>query len=119
VLVTPPPSRELRVVSGSVVQVELPLGQPQSLLAVPRDALIIRADGQSVYRVGADNKVTRVAVTPGVADGEWIAIEGALEGADSVVVRGGENLHDGALVKVVGRRTQWSEPASSVAPSAS
>lgn len=117
VLVELPPARELRLVSGSVVQVELPLGQPQSLLAVPRDALIIRADGQSVYRVGADNKVSKVAVVSGIADGEWVAIEGSLEDADRVVVRGGENLHDGAQVKVIGRKTWDAETGAQASPS--
>ena len=111
VLVELPAARDLRLVSGSVVQVELPLGQPQTLLAVPRDALIIRADGLAVYKVGADNKAVRVAVTPGVADGEWIAVDGALGDDDRVVVRGGENLHDGSVVKVVGRRDTWGSEA--------
>jgi len=112
VLVDLPPARE-RLPSGSIIQVELPLGEPQALLAVPRDALIIRAEGLAVYRVGPDNKVQRAAVTTGIADGDWIAVEGPLLATDMVVVRGGENLHDGATVKVVGTRTAWTRsPAS-------
>jgi hypothetical protein len=113
VLVDLPPPRDLPLSSGSVVDVELPLGQPTSLLAVPRDALIIRSDGLAVFRVGTDNKAQRVAVTTGIADGDWVAVDGALGQADAVVVRGGENLHDGALVKVVGRRTTWQTAGSS------
>jgi len=112
VLVDLPAARN-KLTSGSVVQVELPLGDPQALLAVPRDALIIRADGLAVYRVGADQKAQRVAVTTGVADGAWIAVEGALAAADTVVVRGGENLQDGAPVKIVGTRTAWTSPVAS------
>lgn len=104
-----------RLSSGSVVQVELPLGEPQALLAVPRDALIIRADGMTVFRIGLDNKAERIAVKPGVADGDWVAVEGGLLASDTVVVRGGENLQDGATVKIVGTRTSWN---SSPAPSA-
>jgi RND family efflux transporter MFP subunit len=115
VLVDLPSRAEPRLASGSVVQVELPLGEPQALLAVPRDALIIRAEGLAVYRVGPDNKAERVAVTTGIADGDWVAVDGALLASDTVVVRGGENLQDGALVKVIGTRTPWnSSPASPV-----
>jgi RND family efflux transporter MFP subunit len=111
VLVDLPPRG--RLPSGSVIQVELPLGQPQSLLAVPRDALVIRADGLAVYRVGPDNKVQRLTVTTGIADGDWVAVEGMLLASDTVVVRGGENLHDGASVKIVGTRTSWNSSALS------
>ena len=113
VLVDPPSVRGTRLPSGSVVDVELPLGQPQSLLAVPRDALVIRAEGLAVFRVGPDNKVQRLAVTTGVADGDWIAVEGMLLASDTVVVRGAENLHDGASVKIVGTRTSWNSSAVS------
>jgi RND family efflux transporter MFP subunit len=110
VLVDLPPARE-RLPSGSVIQVELPLGEPHALMAVPRDALIIRAEGLAVYRVGPDNKVQRMTVTTGISDGDWIAVEGQLLISDTVVVRGGENLHDGATVKVIGTRTAWSSSA--------
>jgi RND family efflux transporter MFP subunit len=112
VLVDLPRAGEARLSSGSVVEVELPLGEPRALLAVPRDALIIRADGLAVFRVGQDNKAQRLAVTTGIADGEWVAVEGALLPSDSVVVRGGENLQDGATVKVIGTRTAWNSPVS-------
>jgi len=106
--------------AGSVVQVELPLGEPQALLAVPRDALIIRADGMAVFRIGTESKAERVAVTTGIADGDWVAVEGSLAANDAVVVRGGESLHDGAAVTVVGTRTAWNtssaSPSSRLAP---
>lgn len=117
VLVDLPPRG--RLPSGSVIQVELPLGEPQSLLAVPRDALVIRADGLAVFRVGPDNKVQRLAVTTGVADGDWIAVDGPILASDTVVVRGGENLQDGASVKIVGTRTTWNSSSTTVSPSRS
>lgn len=104
---------------GSTVPVALPLGTPRAQMAVPRDALILRADGTSVYRVKADT-AERLAVIPGVADGDWVAVTGALEPGERVVVRGGENLQDGAPVKVVGVRDTWatSSGASASARSA-
>jgi RND family efflux transporter MFP subunit len=113
VLVDLPALRDVRISAGSVVEVELPLGQPQSLMAVPRDALILRAEGLTVYRVGAGDKAERIAVTTGVADGDWVAVNGGLASGDTVVVRGGENLHDGASVKVIGTRTGWHSSSDS------
>lgn len=85
---------------GALVHAELPLGTPQQLLAVPRDALIIRAEGMTVFRI-RNEKAERVAVKPGIADGEWIAVDGLLTPGDSVVVRGGESLHDQDKVQIV------------------
>jgi RND family efflux transporter MFP subunit len=85
---------------GTLVHAELPLGSSQQLLAVPRDALIIRAEGMTVFRV-RNQKAERVPVTPGVADGDWVAVDGTLAPGDSVVIRGGESLHDQDEVQVV------------------
>jgi RND family efflux transporter MFP subunit len=85
---------------GALVRADLPLGTPQQLLAVPRDAVIIRADGMTVFRV-RNGKAERIPVKPGVADGDWIAVDGGLTPGDTVVVRGGESLHDQDKVQVV------------------
>jgi RND family efflux transporter MFP subunit len=91
------------LVSGNTVQVELPLGEPQRRLAVPRDALIIRADGLYVYRVAAGERAERLRVEAGVADGDWIAVSGGkLAHGERVVVRGGETLRGGERLQVVG-----------------
>jgi RND family efflux transporter MFP subunit len=88
--------------AGNTVQVELPLGEPQRRLSVPRDALIIRAEGLYVYRVSSDLRAERVDVKAGMADGEWIAVDGKLAAGDQVVVRGGELLRGDEKVQVVG-----------------
>jgi len=95
------PTSGLSLAAGNSVRVELPLQAPSQALAVPRDALIIRAEGLSVYKVGSDNKAQRVPVKTGAAQGKWIAVDGALAPADAVVVRGGESLHDGDPVQIV------------------
>lgn len=90
------------LVSGNTVEVELPLGEAQQRLAVPRDALIIRADGLYVYRVGGERRAERVSVEAGVADGDWIAVSGDLRDGDQVIVRGGETLRGGEQLQIVG-----------------
>lgn len=88
--------------SGNTVEVELPLGEPQRRLAVPRDALIIRAEGLYVYRVDEGQRAERIGVEAGVADGEWIAVSGGLQSGDQIVVRGGELLRGGEKLQVIG-----------------
>ena len=101
VLVKAPPVEGL-LAPGNTVQVVLPLGTPQRRLSVPRDALIIRADGLFVFRVTPDLTAERVEVKSGTADGDWIAVDGKLSAGDTVVVRGGELLRGSEKVQVVG-----------------
>jgi multidrug efflux pump subunit AcrA (membrane-fusion protein) len=68
----------------------------------PRDALVIRAEAIYVYRVNGDQRAERIVVKPGIADGDWIAVEGALAPNDKVVVRGGESLRGNDKVQVIG-----------------
>jgi RND family efflux transporter MFP subunit len=96
------PSVDGLLASGDTVQVELPLGDPQRRLAVPRDALIIRVEGLHVYRITPALRAERVAVTAGLADGDWIAVDGPLSAGDRVVVRGGELLRGDEKVQIVG-----------------
>ncbi len=96
------PSVDGLLAAGNTVQVELPLGEPQRRLSVPRDALIIRAEGLYVYRVSNELRAERVDVKAGIADGEWIAVDGKLAAGDEVVVRGGELLRGNEKVQIVG-----------------
>ena len=101
VLVKAPPVDGL-LAAGNTVQVRLPLGEPQRRLSVPRDALIIRADGLFVVKVGGEQRAERVSVKAGIADGDWIAVDGSLREGDSIVVRGGETLRGNEKLDVVG-----------------
>ncbi|WP_411816089.1 efflux RND transporter periplasmic adaptor subunit [Hyphococcus sp. DH-69] len=85
---------------GSAVRVHLPSAIPQRVTAVPRDALILRADRISVFVVGEDNLAKRVDVELGTAEGEFIEVMGDLEPGQNVVIRGGERLREGQPVTI-------------------
>ena len=101
VLIKAPPVEGL-LAAGNTVQVQLPLGEPQRRLSVPRDALVIRADGLYIVKLNGEQRAERVAVKAGVADGDWIAVDGTLKAGESVVVRGAENLRGNEKLDVVG-----------------
>ena len=90
-------------VIGEAVRVALSNGQRSVSTAVPRDALVLRDDGVSVFVVGDDSVAQRVQVRTGAGSGHYIAINGAIADSDRVVVRGAENLRDGQEVKVLQR----------------
>ena len=87
---------------GQPVRVALPTAKVETVLAVPRDALVLRRDGAFVFRVDAESKAQRMAVKLGVASGEWVAVSGELNAGDRVVIRGGERLRPGSAVNVLG-----------------
>ncbi|GAA0721909.1 efflux RND transporter periplasmic adaptor subunit [Dokdonella soli] len=88
---------------GSAIEVALPERDVVETLAVPRDALVVRADGSYIVRVGGDGSSERISVRPGASDGELTAVEGALGAGDLVVVRGAERLTSGQKVQVAAR----------------
>jgi RND family efflux transporter MFP subunit len=87
---------------GSGVRVALPSSAPRDVVAVPRDALILRSDAIYVFRVGNDGTAERIAVETGIGDSELIEIVGAVGQGDRIVVRGGERLRPGQAVSVAG-----------------
>ncbi|MEM9169187.1 MAG: efflux RND transporter periplasmic adaptor subunit, partial [Pseudomonadota bacterium] len=86
---------------GSAVQVRLPAARAATVVAAPRDALILRAGRISIFVVDDDGVAHRRDVRTGAADGDAIEIIGDLAPGERVVVRGGERLRDGETVRVL------------------
>ena len=88
---------------GELVSVALPTSSVSASLLVPRDAVVIKEDKYYVFKLVADDKVQRVAVTLGQGLGDSIQIFGELAPEDSVVVRGAESLEDQDEVQILSR----------------
>jgi hypothetical protein len=87
-------------VIGSAVRVALPEEEPVEVVAVPRDALVLRQNAIYVFRLKDDDTVDQVAVTTGIGNGSYIEVRGDIRGGDPVVVRGAERLRSGQQVMV-------------------
>lgn len=87
---------------GQVVRLAVPVMDERAVLAVPRDALVLRPQGNAVYRVGDDGQAERIAVETGVAEGALIEVRGGLEPGDRVIVRGAERIRPGQRVRIMG-----------------
>lgn len=89
-------------VIGSAVRVELPRSEAAEVVAVPRDALILRQDNIYLFKLVEDNKVEQVPVQTGVGNGSMIEVRGNINHGDQVVIRGGERLRPGQTVQIAG-----------------
>jgi len=79
---------------GSPVRVSLPSAMPKEVVAVPRDAIVLRADSQYIFVI-KDGKAERQEVELGYAQGDMIEVIGNVAPDAVVVIRGGERLRDG------------------------
>lgn len=87
-------------VVGSPVRVALPNGDPRELLAIPRDALVLRGSEVFVLKVNQENTVEKVSVNTGIGLGTLIEVTGDLAEGDRVVTRGAERLQPGQAVVI-------------------
>lgn len=90
---------------GTTVRVAVPTAKPKQVVAVPRDALVLRSSGVSVFRVGDDGKAQLVRVDTGLAEGEMIEVMGDIKPGDQVITRGGELLRPGQALTIMPNHT--------------
>jgi len=83
---------------GESVRLSMPTANVREVLTVPRDALVLRREGASVFKVKDDKTVEQVNVITGLGDGEYIEVIGQLSAGDVVVTRGAERLNTGMQV---------------------
>lgn len=95
---------EQRLPVGQTVRVTIPTADVREVLAVPRDALVLRGDGASVYIVDDQNTARQVRVAVGIGSENLIEVKGPIQPGDRVVIRGNERLRAGQEVEILGNR---------------
>lgn len=86
---------------GQTLRVSIPTADTRQVLTVPRDALVLRPEGQSVFVVDGNNQARQVSVTVGVGQGEDVEVLGEVAAGDRVVIRGNERLQPGQAVNIM------------------
>jgi RND family efflux transporter MFP subunit len=85
---------------GESVRVPMPTSLAREVLTVPRDALVLRREGASVFRINTDMVAEKISVITGLGAGHLIEVIGEIEAGDTVVIRGAERLKDGMSVQI-------------------
>ncbi len=86
---------------GQTLRVSIPTSDARRALVVPRDALVLRPEGISVFVVDSQQKAKKVMVTTGIDAGEQIEVIGDLHDGDTVIIRGNERLQPGQAISVM------------------
>jgi RND family efflux transporter MFP subunit len=86
---------------GQTLRVSIPTSTARRALAVPRDALVLRPEGITVFVVNKDQTARQLAVTTGIGSGELIEVSGDLQDGDTVIIRGNERLRPGQAVAII------------------
>src|SRR6185437_12331304 len=86
---------------GDAVKVLIPSAAPRNVLAVSRDALVLREDNTYVFKIDGKGHAQRVAVEAGTEQGALIEIRGQIAPGERVIVRGAERLETGQKVRPV------------------
>lgn len=97
---------------GESVRLSMPTANAKEVLTVPRDALILRREGSSVFRINDDMKAEQVNVITGLGAGNLIEVFGDLQEGDRVVIRGAERLNTGMSVNVQENAASGPSPSS-------
>lgn len=94
------PLRDFDLPVGSALELDLPTDAAREVLAVPRDAIVLRPEGSHVWRVGPGEVTERVVVELGESQGERVEVRGGLSPGDRVITRGAERLGEGQRIAV-------------------
>jgi RND family efflux transporter MFP subunit len=86
---------------GQTLRISIPVSESREVLTVPRDALVLRPEGMSVFVIADDNTAQQVQVSAGVGQGDDIEVSGEIASGDRVVVRGNERLQPGQEVSIM------------------
>ena len=86
---------------GQTLRVSIPTSDAREALVVPRDALVLRPEGITVFAVDKDQTARQVSVTTGIGAGEKIEVIGDLGDGDTVIIRGNERLRPGQSVTIM------------------
>jgi RND family efflux transporter MFP subunit len=89
-----------RLTAGTPVQVEIQTEEHKDVVIVPATAIVREEEKTSVYVVDAELHAHRKPVVVGLVSGDEAEIRSGIVASEKVIVKGQEELPDGAVVTV-------------------
>ena len=102
---------------GMFGRIRINYDQRANALVIPRNALLEDGGAPSAYVV-RDSKASRITLTLGYTDGQWVEIREGLAEGEQVVVAGKAALREGSAVQVIDSKTAAKLVAQQTQPAA-
>ncbi|TCZ22696.1 MdtA/MuxA family multidrug efflux RND transporter periplasmic adaptor subunit [Pantoea agglomerans] len=99
------------------VNVRLKVNTLQDAIVIPPAALQMGNEGNFVWVVNSDNKVSKKSVIAGLQDSEKVVVSAGLEAGERVVTDGLDRLTEGAKVEVVAPQSNAPRATRAILPS--
>jgi RND family efflux transporter MFP subunit len=91
-------NRDLSIAPGMYANTQMELGHADNVTTIPVEALVLKADQQTVYCLDSDNRIHIRTVQVGIRGSKLAEIKSGLEPGDRVVLGGQENYAESELV---------------------
>ncbi len=98
-----------RLFPNQFVNARLKVNTLHDAVVIPAAALQMGSEGNFVWVVNSDNKVSKKSVTPGLQDSQKVVISAGLSAGERVVTDGLDRLTEGATVEVVAPQSTAAE----------
>ncbi|MDR1028841.1 MAG: efflux RND transporter periplasmic adaptor subunit [Clostridiales Family XIII bacterium] len=95
------PSGDSRLKPGMFAEIRMTTGRAADVVAIPSEAVLIKAGAEVVMVIDADERVRSVRVETGLDDGALVEIRSGLKSGDKVVFEGQHYLNEDSEFKIV------------------
>jgi len=85
---------------GLNITAAVAVGESKEVLAIPRDALVLRRNSTTVFKIDDKNSAQQIDVTVGMGEGDLVEVTGQVSEGDRIVIRGAERLRAGQAVNI-------------------
>ncbi len=91
--------------SGMVARVSFPIGDPSTVMLVPKDAIVSQNNANFIYIV-SEGAAQPLPVSTGMAYEDKIQVTGPVKTGQSVIVKGNERLMPNQPVRILNEKTE-------------
>lgn len=98
-------NKEGMIKSGMVARVSFPIGEPSTVMMVPKDAIVSQNNANFIYVVN-EGAAQPLPVSTGMAYEDKIQVIGPVQSGQFVVIKGNERLMPNQPVKILNQETE-------------
>ena len=85
---------------GLDIEAAVATGESKQVIAIPRDALVLRRNAINIFKIDGENTAHQLDVRVGIGEGSLVEVIGEVNAGDKIVIRGGERLRSGQKVNI-------------------